>query len=144
MIDRPERYIKDFVDAGADGITIHVEATEKIGECIQMIKDYGCKPALAINPDTPIDTVIPYLDEIEMVLCMTVFPGYGGQKYIASVEEKITALRKLTGKDFYIEVDGGINEDTIDRAMGAGANVIVAGSAVFNEDITGSVERLMR
>lgn len=144
MIDRPERYIKDFVDAGADGITIHVEATEKIGECIQMIKDFGCKPALAINPDTPIDTVIPYLDDIDMVLCMTVFPGYGGQKYIDSVEEKIQTLRNLTGKDFYIQVDGGINEETIDRAMGAGANVIVAGSAVFNDDITGSVERLMR
>lgn len=144
MIDRPERYISEFAKAGADGITVHAESTKRLDECIKMIKAAGCKAGIAINPNTPIESVTEYLDSIDMVLCMTVFPGYGGQEYMPEVEDKIRKLRSMVGNDFHIQVDGGISEDTIDRAIDSGADVIVAGTAVFNEDITGSIRKLMR
>ncbi len=143
MIENPEKYIAAFAKAGADGITVHAEATEDIAGCINLIKEHGCKPAIAINPDTPIDLVLPYLNDVEMILCMTVFPGYGGQKYIADVEPKITELRKIAGDKLHIQVDGGVSADNVNRPLSAGADVIVAGSAVFNDDITGSVKRIM-
>ena len=143
MIENPEKYIGAFAKAGADGITFHAEATDDIAGCIQLIKEHGCKPAIAINPDTPIDPVVPYLNDVDMILCMTVFPGYGGQKYIADVEPKITELRKIAGDKLHIQVDGGVSADNVNRPLNAGADVIVAGSAVFNDDITGSVKRIM-
>ncbi len=142
MIVQPERYIERFIKAGADGVSFHIEATEKVDECIEMIRSAGKKVGIAINPDTPIEKITPYLDKIDMALLMTVFPGYGGQKYIEYVNDKIKALRAIVGEDFDIEVDGGVNASTINVAKEAGANVFVAGTAVFNDDIAGSVKKL--
>ena len=143
MINEPERYIKDFADAGADLINFHVEATKKADECIDLIHALGKKAGITINPGTPVDAVKPYLDKVDMVLVMSVNPGYGGQKYIEDVNPKIRELRALCGEDFLIEVDGGIKADNIKSVVDLGANVIVAGSAVFNDDICGSVKALM-
>ena len=144
MIEKPERYIKEFVNCGADGITIHAEATDKVEECIEMIKSYGKMCAIAINPDTPLSKIEKYIDKVDMVLCMTVFPGYGGQKYISEVDTKIQELRRMVGPDYKIQVDGGVNAKNIDHVLEMGANVIVAGSAVFSGDITKSVAELTR
>lgn len=144
MITEPERYLEDFKNAGADGITIHVEATQKISECLKQIRGYGLKAGLALNPETGVEKILPYLDEADMILVMSVHPGYGGQKYIEDVNEKITYLRNKMGKDFNIEVDGGVNMSNIKKVVGLGANVIVAGSAVFNDNITESTKALIR
>lgn len=142
MITEPERYIQRFIDAGADLVTFHAEAAKDIDGCIDIIKSNGKLAGIAINPDTPTDAVIPYLDRVDMVLCMTVEPGYGGQKYIASVEQKIKKLRELAGPDFLIQVDGGVSAANICEPIGAGANVIVAGSAVFNGSISERIKEL--
>lgn len=144
MITEPERYIEDFAKCGADSITIHVEATTRVAECIELIKSFGIKAGLALNPETDISAIEPYLGDVDMALVMSVHPGHGGQKYIEESDGKIAYLRKKMGKDFDIEVDGGINKDNIKRVYELGANVIVAGSAVFNEDITGSVKELIK
>ncbi|MCI5604308.1 MAG: ribulose-phosphate 3-epimerase [Clostridia bacterium] len=143
MIDKPERYIDKFIESGADGITFHAEATENIDECIKMIRLKNKLVGISICPETPLSSIDKYLDKVDMVLLMTVHPGYGGQKYISDVNKKIRELREKMGDEFKIQVDGGINEDTIDEALKNGANVIVAGTAVFNDDIEGSVKRLM-
>ncbi len=143
MIENAPKYIEAFVRAGADGITVHYEAISDMDSCIDLIKSYGKKVGIAINPDTSYEVLIPYLDKIDMVLVMSVFPGYGGQKYIEDVNEKIVALRKITGPDFLIQVDGGINKENIKKAAEYGANVIVAGTAVFNDDVEGSVKSLL-
>lgn len=143
MITEPERYLKNFADAGADMITFHVEATEKAEECIRIIHSLGKKAGISLNPGTSVDSVKPYLDKVDMVLVMSVNPGYGGQKYIEDVNPKIKELRKICGEDFLIEVDGGIKKENIKSVVELGANVIVAGSAVFNDDITGSVKGLL-
>lgn len=143
MIVEPERYIEDFVKSGADGITIHVEATEQVNKCLDMIHSFGLKAGLAINPETPVREIEKYLDIADMVLVMSVHPGHGGQKYIEDVNEKIAYLRKRMGDDFDIEVDGGIKSDNIKKVYDLGANILVAGSAVFNDDIEGSVKKLI-
>ncbi len=143
MITEPERYLKNFADAGADMITFHIEATEKPEECIEIIHSLGKKAGISLNPKTPVDAVKPYLDKVDMVLVMSVNPGYGGQKYMEEVNPKISELRKLCGNDFLIEVDGGIKKDNIKSVVDLGANVIVAGSAVFNDNITNSVKGLL-
>lgn len=144
MITKPEKYIDEFIKSGADGVTFHIEATENPEQCIDMIKEKGVKVGISINPKTPVSEIEKYLDKVDMVLVMSVEPGYGGQSYIESVNEKITYLRNKLGPDFDIEVDGGINKDNIDMALDAGANIIVAGTAVFNDDIEGSVKGLLR
>ena len=144
MITDPERYIEDFVKAGADSITIHIEATKDVKSTIELIKSFGKKAGLAINPETDIAKILPYLDIVDMVLVMSVHPGYGGQKYIEDVNEKITYLRKKMGNDFNIEVDGGINLSNIKKVTQLGANIIVAGSAVFNSDIENSTKALIK
>lgn len=143
MITEPERYIKDFAAAGADMITFHVEATKNPEKCIKLIHSLGKKAGIALNPETPADAVKPYLSMADMALVMSVHPGRGGQKYIDAVNPKITEIRNICGEDYLIEVDGGIKADNIKSVVDCGANVIVAGSAVFNDDITGSVKRLM-
>ena len=143
MITEPERYLEDFAKAGADMITFHVEATEKADECIEKIHALGKKAGISLNPGTPVDAVKPYLDKVDMVLVMSVNPGYGGQSYIEDVNPKISELRKLCGEDFLIQVDGGVKKSNIKKVVDLGANVIVAGSAVFNDDITGSVKGLL-
>lgn len=144
MIEKPERYIDEFIKSGADGVTIHIEATDKVDECIEMIKSKGKKAAIAINPDTPLEKIEKYLDKVDMVLCMTVFPGYGGQSYISEVDNKVRELREKMGSDFNIQVDGGVSADNIDHVLEVGANVIVAGTAVFKGDIEKAVANIMR
>ena len=132
MIENPDRYIDDFADAGADIITVHQEACVHLHRVCQYIKSKGCKVGVALNPATPINTLIPMLPDIDMVLLMSVNPGFGGQKYISMVTEKIKLLRAIYAGD--IEVDGGIDADTVSAAVKAGANVLVAGSAVYGAE----------
>lgn len=143
MIMEPERYIEDFVKAGAESITIHVEATEKVAECIDLIHSYGLKAGISLNPETPVSAIEPYLDMVDMILVMSVHPGYGGQKYIEEVNEKIVYLREKMGEAFNIEVDGGVNAQNIKKVNELGANILVAGSAVFNDNIEESAARLI-
>jgi ribulose-phosphate 3-epimerase len=144
MITEPERYIDEFINSGADGVTFHIEATENPKKCIEMIKQRGKRVGISLNPKTDVSAIEEYLDDVDMVLVMSVEPGYGGQKYIDGVNDKIKYIREKKGADFDIEVDGGINAENIDVAINAGANIIVAGTAVFNDDIEGSVRGLMR
>ncbi len=142
MITEPERYIDRFIKAGADGVTFHIEATKKPLECIDMIKSEGKKVGISICPETSVDAIKPYLDKIDMVLVMSVHPGYGGQSYIEAVNPKITEIRELMGDDFDIQVDGGIYKENIKNVTDAGANIIVAGTAVFKGDIKENIEAL--
>ena len=137
MIERPERYIDDFAKAGADVITIHVESTDKVLETLRYIRSKGIKAAISVKPNTPIDTAFPYLRELDMVLIMTVEPGFGGQKLIPETLAKIKALKQYCDENnlnIDIEVDGGIGPDNIGLLTSNGANIIVAGSAVFKAD----------
>jgi len=134
MVMDPERYIKDFVDCGADGITIHAEACRDVENALKSIRRAGVRVGIALNPGTSLSTLDYLIDEVDMVLLMTVNPGFGGQKYIESSTRKIRHLRDRLneeGRDLDIEVDGGITMDTIDKVLDAGANVIVMGSAIF-------------
>lgn len=144
MIQNPERYIADFARFGADIITVHIEATENLGNVIQMIREQGLKASVAINPSTPVEKLAPYLEQLDMVLVMTVQPGFGGQKYLEHCTEKVREVRALADEkklSLNIEVDGGINFDNVEDVIKAGANVIVAGSTVFNQDITEAVHK---
>lgn len=143
MIVEPEKYIDKFIDAGADIVTFHVEATDKPFECIKMIKARGKKAGIAISPKTPAEAVAPYIDKVDMVLCMTVEPGYGGQKYMEDMEPKISKIREMAGPELDIEVDGGIGAKNILRPISVGANVIVAGTAVFGGNITDNVREIL-
>ena len=137
MIDEPGRYVADFKDAGADLITVHVEACKHLNRTIQQIKELGCKVGVALNPATPIESIKHVLDMVDMVLLMSVNPGFGGQKYIDSVTEKISELKAIIdekGLDVDIQVDGGVSADNVGMVLEAGANVIVAGTAVFGGD----------
>ncbi len=135
MINKPLRYVRDFADAGADIITFHTEAGSPVFETIGKIRSLGCVPSLCVRPATSVEDVFPYLDKIGMVLIMTVEPGFGGQPFMAETLPKIAALRnecKRRGLSVDIEVDGGINVETATLAASSGANVLVAGSSVFN------------
>ena len=135
MIADPQKYIPDFLKAGADSITFHTESNGDVGETIDLILQAGKKAALAVKPATPIETVYPYLDKISMVLVMTVEPGFGGQSFMADMMPKITALRtecaRRSIENMDVQVDGGIAANTIGIAAKAGANVFVSGSALF-------------
>lgn len=136
MITDPASYLEPFRDAGADGCTVHVEVGETAALIAQM-RALGLRAGLAANPDTPFEALEPFLDKVDLVLCMTVFPGFGGQSFIAEVLPKIAQVRAAAvtaGLTLDIEVDGGIDERTVVGAVRAGANVFVAGSAVFNRD----------
>jgi len=142
MISNPIDYIEDFTNAGADIICFHTESNSDIQQTIDKIHSLGKKAALAVKPKTEIDVVLPYLDELSMVLVMTVEPGFGGQSFMAEVMPKIEKIREIN-KEIDIEVDGGVNEETIKIAAKAGANVFVAGSAVFRaENPNDMIERL--
>ena len=134
MIRRPLQYIKPFCAAGANLLTFHIEAESPVEQTIQAIHDEGCRAALCIKPATPPEAVFPYLDALEMVLVMSVEPGFGGQKFMPAAVEKIAAIRaeaQRRGLSTDIEVDGGIDAATAPLCAAAGANVLVAGSAVF-------------
>lgn len=135
MIEEPSRYVEDFVKAGADIITIHQEADRHLDRTVSYIKSFGVKAGIAINPATPVSSIKHLIKNVDMILIMSVNPGFGGQKYISYTTEKIAELRKLAdieNPDLLIEVDGGIGADNINTVVQSGANVIVAGSAVFS------------
>lgn len=146
MIDRPERYIADFIKAGADSITVHVESTEHAAENLTAIREAGLKAAVSVSPETPIETVFPLLPLCDMVLVMTVRPGFGGQKLIPETLDKVRALRaEIAKKGLCVDVqaDGGINDATIKDVLAAGVNVIVAGSSVFGvADAKGAIDKM--
>jgi ribulose-phosphate 3-epimerase len=134
MISRPDHYLQRFIDAGADLITVHVEADHDVGKTLQRIRDAGQQAGLALNPGTPIERAVPFFDQIDLLLCMTVVPGFGGQAFMSDILEKISAaasLRDQGGHAFHIEVDGGIDAVTAAACAAAGANVMVAGSSTF-------------
>lgn len=133
MISNPYDYVEDFANAGADLICFHTESDSDVQKTIDKIISLGKRAALAIKPNTPADEVIPYLDKLDMVLVMTVEPGFGGQSFMESTMPKIEQIRKIN-PDIDIEVDGGINPETVKIASRAGANVFVAGSAVFKSE----------
>ena len=137
MIDPVHKYIKDFANAGADIITIHPEATPNLQESINEIKSFKKKVGISLNPDTKIDIIEDYLDKVDLILIMSVYPGFGGQKFISEVLEKIKSLKVLKDKkklNFDIEVDGGINFSNFKSVINAGANVLVSGTTIFKEN----------
>lgn len=146
MIEEPDRYVEDFAKAGADIITVHAEACRHLDRTIAHIKELGVMAGVAINPATPIEVLRHVLEQVDMVLIMTVNPGYGGQKMIPYTLQKVTELRRILGEQgikLDIEVDGGITLDNVDQALIAGANIIVAGSAVFSGDAETNVEAFL-
>lgn len=146
MIVEPERFVKEFAECGADSITFHIEATEDVDEIIDLIHDMGCKAGMSIKPRTPVEVVEKYLHKLDMLLVMTVEPGFGGQKYIPESTERIREIRRMAdeqGLDLDIQVDGGITKENVQVVLDAGANVIVAGSAVFRGNISENVKAIM-
>ena len=148
MISPVHKYIKDFSDAGADIITFHPEATENMKETISLIKSLDKKVGVSLNPDTEIKTISDYYDNIDLVLIMSVFPGFGGQKFIPEVLDKIKSLKEIKDKNNYnfdIEVDGGVNFSNSKDILNAGANILVSGTTIFKEnrgDIKKNIETL--
>ena len=133
MINDPDKYIPDYVKAGAYSITFHAEASKHVGKTIDLIKELGCRASVAINPDTPVERIKKYLDKLDMVLVMSVHPGFGGQSFIPEVLTKIVEIRKLQ-PELDIQIDGGITHETAKLAKEAGANVFVAGSYILKAD----------
>jgi ribulose-phosphate 3-epimerase len=146
MIQQPDRYARAFIEAGADTLTVHLEAYHDVGRTLDVIRDMGCRVGLALNPLTLIEKAEKHLKKIDMLLCMTVNPGFGGQPFIVEVLDKIRyakQYREAHNLDFDIEVDGGLTTSTIGPAVVAGANVIVAGTAIFGQQsITAAVQEL--
>ena len=146
MIVGPERYVKEFAQSGADSITFHLEAAEDAEELIDQIHALGCKAGMSIKPQTPVEVVRKYLKKLDMLLVMTVEPGFGGQKYIPESTERIRQVRQMAEElqtDLDIQVDGGITQDNVKVVLDAGANVIVSGSSVFQGNITENIHNLM-
>ncbi len=148
MIDPVEPYIEGFVNAGADIISIHPEANDDTDACLKKIKSHNVKAGLAINPNTDWEVVKPYMNVLDLILVMSVHPGFGGQKFISSTLDKLKALRKeidQSGRDIELEIDGGINFENIQSVIDAGANVIVAGTTVFTggqSEYTNNIKKL--
>ncbi len=132
MIDDPEKYAETFIKAGSDLLTFHVETAKDASGLLKQINDSGVRSGISLKPGTPVEEVFPYLDKVDMVLIMTVEPGFGGQKFMPEMIRKISALREVFNG--YVQVDGGINPETAKEAISAGADVIVAGTAVFGQD----------
>lgn len=134
MIDRPEKYIEEFAKAGCDYLTIHIESTDLVKECLQKIRELKMKPGITLRPGTSLETIKPYLDQVDLVLIMTVEPGFGGQSFMGDQLEKVKWLKQYRDQhkfNYLIEVDGGVNAQTAKLCWSAGADVLVAGSAVF-------------
>ncbi|WP_372712697.1 ribulose-phosphate 3-epimerase [Ilyobacter sp.] len=143
MIESPERYIDEFVKAGADLITVHAESTTHLHRTIQQIKAHGIKAAVSLNPATSVESLKYVIDELDMVLLMSVNPGFGGQKFIPSTLEKIKEVRSMNA-NIDIQVDGGITDQTVKGCIEAGANVFVAGSYVFSGNYKERIESLKK
>lgn len=147
MVTEPGRYVDDMAAAGADMITVHVEACRHLHRTVQAIKAKGLKAGVVLNPATPLSALDYILEDVDMVLLMSVNPGFGGQKYIPGMTEKIRALKEMIDKkglSVDIEVDGGVTPENVKELLSVGANVIVAGSAVFGDHITEQVEKFHR
>ena len=147
MIENPDQYIEAFAKAGADYITVHVEASRHLHRTIQNIKSYGIKAGVVLNPATPVESIQHIIADIDMVLLMSVNPGFGGQKFIPEVLPKIRKVKEMAeqkGLDIEIEIDGGVNSETAKLCMEAGANVLVAGSAIYNEEDYAKAISLLR
>ncbi|CAH0149007.1 ribulose-phosphate 3-epimerase [Priestia megaterium] len=146
MIENPDQYVPMFAKAGADILTVHAEACTHLHRTIQLIKEHGMKAGVALNPATPIDVVKHILEDIDLILLMTVNPGFGGQNFIPNVLPKIEQISQLIEIRHFsieVEVDGGINEETARKCVEAGANVLVAGSAIYNqEDRAGAISQI--
>lgn len=143
MIDEPVRFIKEFVDAGADMITVHEEACKHLHRTIQVIKSYGIKAGVVLNPATSLSAIEEILPEVDMVLLMSVNPGFGGQKYIETTTDKVRRLRQMISDrnlNVDIEVDGGVTLDNVEMLIEAGANIFVAGSAVYKGSVEDNVK----
>jgi ribulose-phosphate 3-epimerase len=134
MVERPERHIDAFARAGADSITFHYEATPHVHYTLQAVRAAGCLASVALNPGTPADMVVELAGDVDMVLCMTVNPGWGGQSFLEHSIAKLARLRAILGPDVALEVDGGVDTETARRCAAAGATVFVAGTAVFGAD----------
>ena len=146
MIDEPVRFIKEFVDAGADIITIHAEACKHLHRTIQVIKSYGIKAGVVLNPATSLSAVEEILPELDMVLLMSVNPGFGGQRYIETTTDKVRRLRQMISDrnlNVDIEVDGGVTLDNVEMLIEAGANIFVAGSAVYKGSVEDNVKEFL-
>lgn len=147
MITRPKRYVERFVRSGADLVSFHYEAEDDIDGTIEIIKNAGCKCGLAINPDTDVDVIKPYIGKLDLILIMSVFPGFGGQKYIQGSTERIAHAAELRNKyapNAVIEVDGGITIENARSVAQAGADVLVAGNAVFGAADRAAAVRALR
>ncbi len=147
MVKNPERYIEELIQLGADGVTIHVEACDCITETLLKIRELGAKTGLAINPETLVSAVFPYMELVDMVLVMTVHPGFGGQKYITGCFEKIREMRRVINESYpevKLEIDGGVTLDNLEKNLEVGANVIVTGSAIFKGDIEANVQEFLK
>jgi ribulose-phosphate 3-epimerase len=145
MIERPAKYFESFLKAGADGITCHVEVSEA-EECIRMGRKEGIRAGISLNPETPAEKVIPYLDKVDMVLVMSVHPGFGGQKFMPEVLPKLKEIRKAIdeeGLPVLIQIDGGINKETAQLALENGAEILVSGSGVFKGDVGENIKNLL-
>ena len=135
MIVDPDRYIKEFKEKGADGITVHFEACTHLHRTIQGIKELGCRAGVALNPHTPVAFLDDIIEDLDLVLIMSVNPGFGGQKFISNTYKKLYDLKNMISsrnQDLFIEVDGGVNEQNVKKLVAAGANVLVAGNSVFS------------
>lgn len=135
MIVDPDRYLKQFKEAGADSITVHMEACTHLNRTIQSIKELGCKAGVALNPHTPVDTLVDIINNLDLVLIMSVNPGFGGQKFISNTYKKLNALNTLlekAGKQLHVEVDGGVDQINIKQLITAGATAFVAGNSIFS------------
>ncbi len=147
MVKKPERYIEELIRLGADGVTIHVEACDHITETLLKIRELGAKAGLAVNPETPVSAVFPYMELVDMVLVMTVHPGFGGQKYIPVCFDKIREMRQVINQSYpevKLEIDGGVTLDNLEKNLAVGANVIVTGSAIFKGDIEANIREFLK
>lgn len=146
MIQEPIRYIKEFVESGADMITVHVEACSDVKATLDKIREYGVKVGITLNPGTDVSAIVPYIPMVDMILVMSVNPGFGGQKFIESSLDKVRKVREIVtemGLETDIEIDGGISADNLQSVLEAGANVIVAGSAIFKGDSAQNVKNFL-
>lgn len=146
MVCEPIRYVEEFARLGSNGITVHLEACEDVGATLQKIKDCGCRVGLSIKPGTPVEAIKPYLNQVDMILMMSVEPGFGGQGYLPESTERIMEVKRMiqaSGRDIDLEVDGGIRHDNVEMVLEAGINVVVTGSAVFKGDITANAKKFM-
>ncbi len=147
MIEQPERYLKDFAQAGADGLTVQVESTRHIHRAVQQIKELGKRAGVTLNPGTPLEAIRPVLADVDLVLVMSVNPGFGGQKFIPGSLERIRTVRRWLdeiGSGADLEVDGGVTPENARSVVEAGANVLVAGSAVYGQDGAGAGLKRLR